>query len=188
MFPDVIGLSGKMGVGKTTAAEIMRSRGLADRVLAFADPVKEEAARRFGFNVDLCYGAKDEIILHPDLPGGTMSVRRILQWWGTDVRRAEDPLYWVQRMEAWLRDMDAHRVVLHDVRFREEALWIREVGGRLYRIRPYPEWRPGPEARHRSETDLDDWEDWDGAIQPPYGELDLVAQLVSWDLSIETAK
>ncbi len=188
MFPLIIGLSGKIGTGKTTAAEIMLQRGLVGRVLAFGDPVKEEVAQRFGFNLDLCYGAKDEIILHQDLPGGAMSVRRILQWWGTDVRRAEDPLYWVKRMEAWLKGMDAKRVVLHDVRFREEALWIREVGGRLYRIRPHEEWKPGQEARHRSETDLDDWEDWDGAIQPPFGQLDLVAQLVSWDLSIETAK
>ena len=188
MFPLVIGLSGKIGVGKTTAGMLIQQRGLADRLLAFGDPVKDEAARRFGFDLRLAYEDKDRIILHQDLPGGAMSVRRILQWWGTDVRRAEDPLYWVQRMEAWLGQMDAERVVIHDVRFREEALWIREVGGRLYQIRPYPEWQPGQEAGHRSETDLDDWEDWDGVIQPPYQELDLVAQMVAWDLSIETAK
>lgn len=49
-MPELIGISGKIGVGKTITAEILRDAGLVDRVLAFGDPVKVEAAERFGFD------------------------------------------------------------------------------------------------------------------------------------------
>jgi len=188
-MPELIGISGKIGVGKTITAEILRDAGLVDRVLAFGDPVKVEAAGRFNFDVRLCYEDKDQVILHQDLPGGAMSVRRILQWWGTDVRRREDPLYWVKRMGEWFAQMDPHeRLVIHDVRFREEAFWIREAGGYLARIEPYPGWRPGPEANHQSEVDLDDWQDWDvGPIHPVYNGLWLVADTIATNLGLRVA-
>jgi hypothetical protein len=92
-----------------------------------------------------------------------VTVRRILQWWGTEYRRAEDPDYWTK---AWGRKISEHAVdkmyvLVDDVRFINELNVIKEHGGLIAKIE-----RPGFDGanNHASETSLDDYDDWDGKI------------------------
>ena len=99
-----------------------------------------------------------------DKPGQTaVTVRRILQWWGTEYRRAQDPDYWTK---AWGREVDAlvqsdRLVLVDDVRFINELNVIRAHGGLIVKIE-----RPGFDGanNHSSETSLDDYSRWDGRI------------------------
>jgi len=99
-----------------------------------------------------------------DRPGQTaVTVRRILQWWGTEYRRAQDPDYWTK---AWGRkveqfDLANIHVLVDDVRFMNELNVIREHGGLIVKIE-----RPGFDGanNHASETSLDEYQAWDRGI------------------------
>ena len=92
-----------------------------------------------------------------------LTVRRVLQWWGTEYRRAQDPDYWTR---AWQRkvaqyDLQQIHILIDDVRFVNELAVVREVGGKIIKID-----RPGFAAggNHSSETALDGCDDWSGEI------------------------
>jgi len=99
-----------------------------------------------------------------DRPGQTaLSVRRILQWWGTEYRRAQDPDYWTKAWERKVRHFDLTRihVLVDDVRFMNELIAIKGLRGLILKIE-----RPGFAAagNHASETSLDHFSDWDRVI------------------------
>jgi hypothetical protein len=99
-----------------------------------------------------------------DQPGRTaVTVRRILQWWGTEYRRAQDPDYWTKAWGLKVEQFDLARmhVLVDDVRFMNELLVIREHGGLIVKIE-----RPGFDGanNHSSETSLDAYQDWDRVI------------------------
>ena len=82
------------------------------------------------------------------------SPRQVMQWWGTEYRRNQDPCYWVvkavahMRLAHWL--MDPPLFVLSDVRFPDEAIMVRHLGGKIWKIK-----RPGcgvPAGAHKSEV------------------------------------
>jgi len=92
-----------------------------------------------------------------------VTVRRLLQWWGTEYRRSEDPDYWTR---AWQRkvsgfQLDLIHILVDDVRFMNELDVIRNLGGYFVKID-----RPGIAAggNHASETSLDAFHDWDEVI------------------------
>lgn len=92
-----------------------------------------------------------------------VTVRRILQWWGTEYRREQDPDYWTK---AWGRkvseyDVEQMYLLVDDVRFMNELQVIKEYDGLIIKID-----RPGFDGanNHASETSLDDYTDWDGKI------------------------
>jgi hypothetical protein len=96
-----------------------------------------------------------------DQPGKTaVSVRRILQWWGTEYRRAQDPDYWTRAWERKLGELDLEQthVLVDDVRFINELKMIRKHGGFFIRVE-----RPGFNGAndHSSENSLDAFNDWD---------------------------
>ncbi len=81
------------------------------------------------------------------------SPRQIMQWWGTEYRRAQDPLYWVHqtssRIDYAQRVLRHHNLVVTDVRFPNEAEALRRRGGLLWQIT-----RPGRTGgEHASATD-----------------------------------
>lgn len=92
-----------------------------------------------------------------------VTVRRILQWWGTEYRREQDPDYWTK---AWTEkvthlDLANSHVLIDDVRFMNELNAIKELGGLIIKIE-----RPGfnGAGNHASETSLDDYTGWDATI------------------------
>jgi len=93
-----------------------------------------------------------------------VTVRRILQWWGTEYRRNEDADYWTK---AWSRkveqlDLEHIHILVDDVRFMNELDAIKAHGGLIIKIE-----RPGFDGanNHASETSLDDYTAWDGIIR-----------------------
>lgn len=81
------------------------------------------------------------------------SAREILQLWGTEYRRRQNPAYWtriVVEKVATLRRGGMHHFIITDVRFPNEAQSVRLMGGKLWQVT-----RPGvaPVNPHASETD-----------------------------------
>lgn len=180
----VIGLSGKIGCGKTTLARKIMDEALYEVCarVAFGDLLKRECAVYFGFPLEWCDSqpGKRRVITGHD----GLTVREALQWYGTDFRRAQDEDYWVKAMDRKLVELkeryDDGRsllVVIDDVRFLNEAQFCLGKG-LLFRLEPYPGWRPGPHAGHVSETALDHFDGFTGTFRPLYGELALVANEV----------
>ena len=160
----MIGLTGPAGSGKDTVAALLRVHcGYA--AMAFADPLRGEVAAAFGIDPALlteratkehpisalalhrCLDANFEaaVITANFRAGGAMvdttaprSPRQIMQWWGTEYRRARNTHYWTRALSQRVTDMHrwghAHRFVLTDLRFPNEAELIREFGGSIWQI------------------------------------------------------
>lgn len=95
-----------------------------------------------------------------DKPGFTaLSVRRILQWWGTEYRRTEDPDYWTNAWKEKVSQFDIAgvHILVDDVRFINELNMLRSLEAFMVKIE-----RPGFAAggNHASETSLDGYHDW----------------------------
>ena len=147
----IIGISGYAQSGKDTAAKILVEEYGFTRI-AFADKIKEllyEMNPRINDRqlqqwVDLQgWDATKEI---PE-------VRMLLQNLGVGARKIMGELVWV-KLAIMRLDSDKNYVVT-DVRFTNEADWIKEVyGGHIWRVE-----RPGvnPANDHVSESELNAW-------------------------------
>lgn len=171
------GLIGKMGSGKTTAAEVLRNtHGYVP--VSFAAPLKEmviEADPLIEYRCWSQHGAPtNPVPVHlSDIlkySGKTFEeakreypeVRRSLQRIGQGVRRI-DPEYWVKALLTRLAELPAGTpVVVPDVRYPNEADALRTIGYTLVRVtRPTPQGMTMDETRasmHDSEWSLDDYE------------------------------
>jgi len=107
------------------------------------------------------------VTMNPDIqdrPGQTaVTVRRILQWWGTEYRRAQDPDYWTKAWEKKLQEYDLRNthIIVDDVRFVNELNIIEKQGGTFIKIE-----RPGFNGanNHSSENSLDHYDNWNLVI------------------------
>lgn len=195
----IVGFSGKIGTGKSTAAKALVSKfpeGMAKRV-AYGDLLKEEVSNGFKIPLDWCYNQNikenvklcmPEFLVHAGYcePQTVRTLRQVLQWWGTEYRRAQDPAYWIKAMADRLAQMELDGVrcaVIDDVRFVDEAEYILHRGGQVYRILPFPGWLAGPYAAHTSETALDLFEDFTARFYPQFGGLEFVADTVYRNLA-----
>ncbi len=157
----IIGISGKIGAGKTTLARALLSHlgsDPRDKLCSFAGPLKESAVSVFGLRRDLVYGSQDDKlsdtqfftaphrIVTPETP---VTYREFLQKWG-EWCRAWDVDFWVKQAIAAARDV-TRIAVFDDVRFPNEADAIRATGGVVIRLTRARE----PLQTHVSETALD---------------------------------
>ena len=148
---NVIGLTGYAQSGKDTLASILVEKYGYSRV-AFADKIR-----------DFLYGINPMVACSPtgylrdlvnlvgwDKAKQEPQVRRLLQDLGISARELIDENIWVTTALKHIGKDE--RVVVTDVRFENEAMMIKLMGGQLWRVR-----RPGVEAvnSHVSETQLD---------------------------------
>lgn len=144
-MPQVIGLAGLAGAGKSTAAGILVSQGW--KLVKFADPLKD-MLRAIGLTQAEIEGEKKG--LSSRLLGGK-SPRYAMQTLGTDWGRvliSED--FWVNiwKQRARQQLLDGFCVVADDCRFANEVLAIKDFGGEVWTIH-----RPGLKAgSHPSES------------------------------------
>lgn len=153
--PLLIGLTGYAGSGKDTVREILEQQHGIDG-LAFADPIRDMLSALF----DTC-GVGDEWMTQRDLkerdiPAIGASYRKMAQLLGTEWGRAIDPDFWLKIAGAKIamyQKYDSQGVVISDVRFPNEAAWIKEQGGVIWHIL-----RPGidPVRAHASEALIKD--------------------------------
>ncbi len=121
----LIGLAGPAMVGKSTVAEILRSRfNFEER--AYANPLKKALMELTGLGKDYFY---DQDFKHEFHPLIGMSPRILMQLFGTEfVRDTIRKDFWVERMK-WDLKRSYGNQVISDVRFNDEANLIRDLGG-----------------------------------------------------------
>lgn len=155
----LIGLVGRAGSGKDTVGQLILQRVTATVVTSFAEPMKVFCKEVFDFTHEQLYGPS-ELRNAPDKryprgDGTFLSPREALQTLGTEWGRKCFPDVWVNLAARNARRMldRGTNVVFTDVRFLNEALTIRALNGKLWRIR-----RPEADAvasQHQSERELD---------------------------------
>lgn len=163
----VTGFTGKMGSGKTTACDYMLTHFPKHVKVNFKDALVAELKKNFmpllremyhatiEFAIDgEPYYEKDEDMCKYLFKVKPPLVRKLLQGYGTEVRRADDPNYWVKQWKIEVqKQLDlGNWVVCDDVRFLNEAEAIHEMGGILVRIQ-----RPDivDTGTHSSETEME---------------------------------
>ena len=136
----LLGLAGESGSGKDFTYQWIKDHRVGPtHRLAFAEGVREEV-------MDLL-GVSSEALVKPY----TLEIRALLQWWGTEYRRAQDVEYWIksgmERLETiefgysdlasnpeWVKlKAEDLLVVVTDVRFANEvnAIELRDGLSRL---------------------------------------------------------
>ena len=125
--PGLIGISGKAGAGKDTLGKYLCDEYRCMHYY-FAKPLKEGAKIMFGLS-DEQIENKEQVIE----PWG-ISPRKIYQLLGTEVGRGIDVNIWVKNAEMFVKSVAGHTVVITDVRFDNEAFWIRNRGGVVINI------------------------------------------------------
>lgn len=149
----LIGLHGLARTGKDTAASYLAS-DFALYSYAFADPLKAAIAQLFSLSQEHIEGGLKEALL----PGIGKSPRQLMQLLGTEWGRNQvHPELWLLLAEqniGYQLDIDQRHyngVVIRDVRFENEAAWIRRQGGHVAHIL-----RPDAESvsSHSSESGI----------------------------------
>lgn len=184
----IIGISGKIGTGKTTlAGHLQRLIARENYVVghfSFGDALKREVSSVFGVPLVDLYtqeGKAKVCTFEVDGHERTMMLRELLQWYGTDHTRAQWPHYWVDRLAEEIAGSSCRVAIIDDIRFADEAEYAAKPGRKksmLLRLEPYAGWACDPSvAAHESETALDDYT-FRWRITPQLGELDEIAQLL----------
>lgn len=134
----VLGLTGNAGAGKDYLYKVIKEEldgttGEAVERVAFADGVRYEIADVLGIDNPLALWAKP----YP------VEIRKLLQWWGTELRRAEDEDYWIKHAISRMEVVSEHAdlIVVTDVRFENEAAAIRDLGGIVVEVYADPKIR-----------------------------------------------
>ncbi|MHB8388011.1 MAG: AAA family ATPase [Acidobacteriaceae bacterium] len=182
-----IGLAGAAGCGKDTVADyLVRRYGFVK--YSFSDALYREVADAFGLDSDdqlrnralketptswlaleHCSDSEfSDLVVDmgtrqsPVWRDTPLSPRQVLQWWGADYRRAQNPQYWVERADEWLSrfwaickypEQQPQFFVNTSVRFENERQWIHKcMSGNVWHIRRSA---LAPVHAHASETPLE---------------------------------
>lgn len=171
---DLIAISGKLGHGKDTFADIiieeLKKQDFKRKVqkLAFANPIKEAVSNMFPqLDTNVLYGpselrkTKIEGFINPET-GETLTVRNVLTQLGAFGRRY-CPNIWILSTMATAQKLisNGYIVIIVDGRFINEISYIKLYGGKVIRIvRPDITFT----INDQSETDLDNYHDFDKVI------------------------
>ena len=148
---NTIGLVGYSQSGKDTVANILVKNYGYTRV-AFADKIREFL---YGLNPMVACSPTGYLQDLVNLVGWDVAkqepqVRRLLQDLGNSARKTIDENVWVTLA---LGNIDVNqRVVITDVRFENEAMMIKLMGGQLWRVKRVG---VGPVNDHVSESELE---------------------------------
>lgn len=128
----IIGLTGKAGVGKDLFSELIKKHLDSAESFAFAKPIKEAAKILFNFTDEQLYDQikKEEIDIR-----WKKSPRQILQWLGTDILREHiDQDFFIKCIKQKIENSDKNFIIVTDVRFPNEAEFIRSMDGKVVKI------------------------------------------------------
>jgi hypothetical protein len=148
----IIGITGFIGSGKDTVANMFVERGCTHD--SFAAPLKDLCASVFGWDRDMLEG--DTVISRdfretPDiywtrkLGIDNFTPRLALQLLGTDIMRTHfNQDIWLNSLEYRVRKLSAESpcVVISDCRFKNELDLIKQLGGAVIHVlrNDLPEW------------------------------------------------
>lgn len=128
----LIGLTGRAGVGKDTVADYLENNHGFTK-MSFATPLKRALASMLGVSMAMFENRKWKETELPDLG---ISPRRLMQFMGTQGGRACSPELWTRMAEREIVQnyLEDAFIVFADVRFDNEAEWIRKAGGKVVEI------------------------------------------------------
>ena len=131
----IVGITGSARSGKDTIGAWAKSRGAM--TASFAWPIKQM--------IMVGCGLTEEAFLNPELKEATIpefgaSPRVLAQTLGTEWGRARHPDFWINCLAARLTSVDrlmpeGAPVFITDVRFDNEADWIRKQNGLILHVR-----------------------------------------------------
>ncbi len=147
----IIGLFGKKGAGKDYYAKNFLLNQLKGNTLivSFADSLKLFALEQKLFTFDELYVNKSK------------KSREWMQWYGTDIKRNQDPDYWINNLKNTIKINQLRGIdnfIITDVRFLNEIKWIKSEGGLIYKIVD-PDYCI--QDNHISENELNDFDAYD---------------------------
>lgn len=224
--PTAFAINGKIASGKDTVGKaLIQALGLTDAAhTSFAAALKREVTQMINLiSEDLDMPADLRILQLATSQGVTLAqagyvydslvdeiragqvadaytrtpgVRRVLQFWGTDVRRAQDDNYWVKKTLAEITPILAtgRSTIITDARFRNEADSLHSVGGYVVRLDVSRETQVARLAKrdgleltteqenHPSEKDLDDYPNFNLRIQADDLTPEQIVQVIIADL------
>lgn len=151
-------MSGKMGAGKDTVGDLIKEHlensGHKVSTFSYSTPMKKEimdiiecmsslesnmtvAKIAEEFNADIAEIVKLKRLLAGDsIYERTDASRLAIQFWGTGVRRKQNPNYWINKL-VYLIITEVNKgnsVFISDVRFENEANSILDLGGKVIRL------------------------------------------------------
>lgn len=218
----IIALTGQAGSGKDTASDMLVGACRFTK-LAFADALRREVAEAYRLDVDgmqslLADRAAKETpttrlaltecrdfgfigavalanratVTHEWATQGR-SPRQILQWWGTEYRRAQRLDYWTSTLYSHLHQLHKldgrTRFVITDCRFENEAHLVRSLGGVVWQIE-----RPGlPHVENGHASTADPIKLQPSAIIANDGSLNALREAVlgewwAWEAQLQSVK
>lgn len=131
----LIGLVGGAGVGKDTVRHMLEDN-FDFEGLAFADPLRSMLCQLLDTVHEHRAHLADRDLKEQTIDALGVSARELMQTLG-DWGRARHPDWWVNILAQRVRHLHqagVYRVVVSDVRFANEAEYIRREGGQLWRI------------------------------------------------------
>ena len=157
----IIGITGFMGSGKDTVAEMFVDKGAVKD--SFAAPLKDLCASVFGWDRHMLEGETVESRDFRETPDifwskktgiPNFTPRLALQLMGTDVMRNHfHQDIWIDSLEYRLRSKSESRcVVISDARFRNELDLIKNMGGKIIWVQrgELPEWYDTAKTAHNN--------------------------------------
>lgn len=164
----IIGISGKKATGKDTLFAPLSQMGF--KRVSFADALKADVRAKLGLSLEQTDGALKE---HPTkylAPSGKIwTPRAIMIAWG-QFFRSFDPLFWVKKAYEIIRGLpNGSKICITDVRFPNEADFIKDKGGFLVRLERRLDLREGiypgcSNDKDVSETALDEYGSFDYTV------------------------
>lgn len=168
----LIGLSGKMGVGKDYIAQniilpYLEKRNIKTLIIAFADQIKVNTSVKNNISLSKMYDTKNE------------DIRKLLQKEGTENGRDKyGNNIWIDYVDKWTDVYSKKGIqafIITDCRFKNEVDYIKKNNGVIIRIeaplrnkeRIYKEKNSLEIQKHISEIDLDDYK-FDNIINNDY--------------------
>jgi hypothetical protein len=144
----IVGLTGHFHAGKDEVARRLVARHGFVRY-GWSDALKREVRDRLGRTL-VAYVVERADLMRVDPPADmeaeirrllyvqrTPVTRALLQEYGTEVRRADDPDYWVHKLwRVVAHEAKGRHVVIADTRFPNEADSVRRQGALVRVVRP----------------------------------------------------
>ena len=146
MVNRILAISGRKGRGKTLGA-VYLSQKYDFRLVAFADHLKELSTKIFPFTYEQLHGALKEATYK----GYNWSPRDFMVKFGAFMRYW-DSCYWINNADL---DTKLSNVVIHDLRYKNEADFLRQKGAIIIRLERYKRYCPYEDSNDPSENDLD---------------------------------
>lgn len=160
MTKGLIGITGRANAGKDTVAQLIKGNLMPDFSLyTLAGPLKDGCCFLFGWTRDQL---EDREFKEQVDPKWGFSPRRAMQLLGTEFGRALREDLWIHMAQVNYDSSECKGMIITDVRFENEADFIRRNGGLLIHVS-----RPGDaigESAHASEAGVE-FKDGDSFVE-----------------------